>query len=60
MAFAVHFENMDMMGQAVDGAPVNRSDPNTLVHSSNGRLLQNRMVLSRRFREAMASPARAQ
>ena len=39
VALAVHFEDVDVVGEAISKAPVSRSEPNMLVHSSNGRLL---------------------
>jgi hypothetical protein len=39
IAVAVHFEDVDVVGQSVEQRTVSRSDPNTPVHSSNGRLL---------------------
>jgi len=38
VAVAVHLEDVDVV-LVENGAPVRRSAPNTLVHSSNDRLL---------------------
>ena len=39
VAFAVHSEDMNVVVSRSSRAPVNRSEPNPDVHSSNGRLL---------------------
>ena len=39
IAVAVHFEDVDVVGQPIEQRAVNLSDPNTPVHSSNGKLL---------------------
>jgi len=39
IAVAVHFEDVEWWVSRSSSAPVSRSDPNTPVHSSNGRLL---------------------
>ena len=39
VAVAVHFEDVDVVGQPVEQRAGQRSEPNTPVHSSNGRLL---------------------
>ena len=39
VAIAIHLEDVDMVGQPVEQRAVSRSEANTLVHSSNGRLL---------------------
>ena len=43
-AVAVHLQYMHVVGEAVQqGSPVRRSEPNTSVHSSKGRLVVTRM-----------------
>ena len=37
ITLGVHFQDMDVMGEAVEQCPVRRSEPNVSVHSSNGR-----------------------
>jgi len=39
IAVAVHLEDMEVMVSRSSSAPVSRSEANTPVHSSNGRLL---------------------
>ena len=43
VAVAVHLQDRDVVGEPVSSAPVRRSDPNTSVHSSKGRLVVTRM-----------------
>ena len=44
VALAVHFKNVDVVCvRRSSSAPVRRSDPNTSVHSSKGRLVVTRM-----------------
>ena len=38
IALAVQFQDMDMVGEAVQQSPVRRSEPNISVHSSNGQV----------------------
>jgi hypothetical protein len=39
VAVAVHLQDVDVVGEAVEQAPVSRSEPRTSVHSWKGRLL---------------------
>ena len=39
VAVAVHLQDVDMMGDAIEQAPVRRSESRTSVHSWKGRLL---------------------
>ena len=43
VAVAVHLQDMDVVGERSSSAPVRRSEPNTSVHSSKGRLVVTRM-----------------
>ena len=43
VAVAVHLQDMDVVGERSSSAPVGRSEPNTSVHSSKGRLVVTRM-----------------
>ena len=43
VAIAVHLQDMDVVGERSSSAPVRRSEPNTSVHSSKGRLVVTRM-----------------
>ena len=38
IALAVHFQDMDMVGEAVQQSPGQAFEPNISVHSSNGKL----------------------
>ena len=43
VAGAVHLQDMDVVVSRSSSAPVRRSEPNTSVHSSKGRLVVTRM-----------------
>ena len=43
VALAVHLQDVDVVGEAVQQGPVSLSDPKTSVHSSKGRLVVTRI-----------------
>ena len=43
VALAVHLQDVHVVGETVQHAPVSRSEPKTSVHSSKGRLVVTRV-----------------